>query len=55
LLEYETLSGDEIAGLLKGELPHRPDDDNKPQTGGPSSPFPTTGSAGVGGAEPQGT
>lgn len=55
LLEFETLSGDEIIGLLKGEMPHRPEDDNKPQSGGPASPFPTTGSAGVGGAEPQGT
>ena len=55
LLEYETLSGDEIIGLLKGEMPHRPEDDNSPQSGGPASPFPTTGSAGVGGAEPQGT
>ena len=55
LLEYETLSGDEIIGLLKGEMPHRPEDDNTPQSGGPASPFPTTGSAGVGGAEPQGT
>jgi len=55
LLEYETLTGDEIIGLLKGEAPHRPEDDNSPSSGGPASPFPTTGSAGVGGAEPQGT
>ena len=55
LLEYETLSGDEIIGLLKGDAPHRPEDDNTPQSGGPASPFPTTGSAGVGGPEPQGT
>jgi len=55
LLEFETLSGDEIIGLLKGESPHRPDGDNTPDASGPSSPFPKTGGAGVGGAEPQGT
>ena len=55
LLEFETLSGDEIIGLLKGEPPHRPDGDNKSDSTGPSSPFPKTGGAGVGGAEPQGT
>ena len=53
LLEYETLSGDEIIGLLKGEPPHRPDaNDSGPK--GPRSPFPTTGGAPVAGAEPQG-
>ena len=55
LLEYETLSGDEIIGLLKGDAPHRPQDDKTPQSGGPASPFPTTGTPGVGGPEPQGT
>ncbi len=55
LLEYETLSGDEIIGLLKGEPPHRPDDDISSTPKGPSSPFPKTGGAGVGGPEPQGT
>ncbi len=50
LLEYETLTGAEIVGLLKGQVPHRPDGDDKPKAGGPQSPFPK-----IGGAEPQGT
>ncbi len=53
LLEYETLTGDEIKNLLTGILPDRPDggDDGKPnnKTG---SPIP---SIVPGGAEPQGT
>jgi cell division protease FtsH len=53
LLEYETLSGDEIAGLLRGEPPHRPDANDAPK--GPKSPFPTVGDAKLGGPEPQGT
>ncbi|MBE8191760.1 MAG: ATP-dependent metallopeptidase FtsH/Yme1/Tma family protein [Alphaproteobacteria bacterium] len=57
LLEYETLSGDEIMELLKGNPPHRPDDDsNTPTTGTKAdiaSPFPKVG--GLGDAEPQGT
>ena len=53
LLEYETLSGDEILGLLKGQAPHRPDDDNDAATG-PKSPFPTAGGP-IGGATPQST
>ena len=53
LLEYETLSGDEILGLLKGEPPHRPDSGDTPKT--PKSPFPTVGGGALGGAEPQGT
>ena len=41
LLEYETLTGDEIQDLLKGIKPDRPDDeDDKP---GPSSAVPVTG------------
>ncbi len=56
LLEYETLSGDEIIDLLKGKLPQRPDNDDKPQSGGTTSPFPTSGGdTDVNGAEPQGT
>ncbi len=43
LLEYETLSGDEIKGLLKGEPPVRENDDLvKPDTG-PVSSVPKTG------------
>ncbi len=53
LLEYETLSGDEIAGLLRGEPPHRPETSDAPK--GPKSPFPTVGDAKLGGPEPQGT
>ena len=44
LLEYETLSGDEISNLLKGELPIRDSGEPMPPTGsGPSSSVPTTG------------
>lgn len=53
LLEYETLSGDEILALLTGQAPHRPDDDNDATTG-PKSPFPTAGGP-IGGATPQST
>jgi cell division protease FtsH len=44
LLEYETLSGEEIMGLLQGRKPVREsgDDDASPQRG---SPVPTTGAA----------
>lgn len=33
LLEYETLTGDEIRGLIKGEKPHRESPDDKPDSG----------------------
>ena len=57
LLEYETLTGDEITGLLNGTPPERNDTDNSPGAGGPASPFPKVGGAGgqFGGPEPQGT
>ncbi|MEC8094206.1 MAG: ATP-dependent zinc metalloprotease FtsH, partial [Pseudomonadota bacterium] len=57
LLEYETLTGDEITGLLNGTPPERNDTDNSPGAGGPASPFPKVGEAGgqFGGPEPQGT
>jgi len=55
LLEYETLSGEEIINLLKGEAPHRPEDDTPSGTPGTGSPFPKVGGSNVGGAEPQGT
>lgn len=55
LLEYETLSGEEIIGLLKGKSPHRPDDSDTPSAGNKaSSPFPKIG-GNIGKAEPQGT
>jgi cell division protease FtsH len=42
LIEYETLSGDEIIALLKGEKPTR-EDAVPPPTSGPSSALPTIG------------
>jgi cell division protease FtsH len=42
LIEYETLSGDEILGLLKGITPVRDDPDAAPPSG-PSSAVPTIG------------
>ncbi|MEL7019448.1 MAG: AAA family ATPase, partial [Pseudomonadota bacterium] len=57
LLEYETLTGDEITQLLKGEKIVRPDPDDTPDQP-PASSVPVTdpGSGGFGapGAEPQG-
>ena len=41
LLEYETLTGDEIKGLLKGEKPQRPDPDEEAPKG-PASSVPVT-------------
>ncbi len=61
LLEYETLSGDDVTALLKGESISRDEgDDTKPQ-GGHRASVPSSGSAkkkdggsaGIGGAEPQ--
>ena len=54
LLEYETLSGDEINDLLNGKPPTRPDDTDEPQ--GPASAVPVTGKRrrGFGGSEPGG-
>ncbi len=58
LLEYETLTGDEIKGLLKGEQPVRDTGDDTPPEAG--SAVPTTGGAkpgddspDTGGMEPQ--
>jgi len=60
LLEYETLSGEEIVDLLKGIQPNREVDDDVPPTDIPTSSVPTAGKPsdkGFGGAdpEPQGT
>ena len=41
LLEYETLSGQEIKDLLEGKPPSRPDEPDEPQ--GPTSAVPVTG------------
>jgi cell division protease FtsH len=56
LLEYETLSGEEINNLLKGIAPKRDDDGSAKKGGKPHSAVPSTGSAKRGGAsdmEPQ--
>jgi cell division protease FtsH len=47
LLEYETLSGDEIKGLLRGEPIIRADDD-EPVNNGPRSSVPSTGGMATG-------
>ena len=51
LLEYETLSGEEIKDLLNGKPPTRPDEPDEPQ--GPTSAVPVTGKRrkGFGGGE----
>ncbi len=61
LLEYETLSGDDVNGLLKGEPVHRNDADDTTPEGGHRSSVPTSGSVkkdkdtppGIGDVEPQ--
>ena len=57
LLEYETLSGDEITDLLKGKPPSRDDDDNAKPKARPGSSVPVTkkkkGDEGSGELEPQ--
>ena len=42
LLEYETLTGQEITDLLNGKPPSRPDDTPTPPTATPTSAVPTT-------------
>jgi cell division protease FtsH len=53
LLEYETLSGDEIKALMRGEKIVRDDSADELVSGAPKSSVPTTG-GGMGGL-PQGT
>ena len=54
LLEYETLTGDEITALLKGETIVRPDAEEPPEDSGKRSSVPSSGGKGVaGGLEPQ--
>ena len=56
LLEYETLSGDEIEGLLKGDPPHRPEPTDTDSSPGALSAVPSVGkSKNVGDAKPQST
>lgn len=56
LLEYETLTGDEIVALLKGEPPHRPEPTDIESGPGSLSGVPSVGkSKNVGDAKPQGT
>jgi len=58
LLEYETLSGDEITGLLNGTPPNRDDDAGKPPSRGsavPSAGSKPDGEPDAGGMEPQPT
>ncbi|TCS63156.1 membrane protease FtsH catalytic subunit [Varunaivibrio sulfuroxidans] len=43
LLEYETLSGDEVRALLRGETLHRPEDDDAASEGGRKSSVPSSG------------
>ncbi len=55
LLEYETLSGDEIAGLLDGKPPKRDDGSSPKKSGKPGSAVPRSGSKrgrGAGDTEP---
>ena len=57
LLEYETLTGDEVKALIKGETISRPDSDGPSKDDGHKSSVPSSGSkkpgAGLGGVEPQ--
>ena len=43
LLEYETLSGDEVKDIMKGKGVHRPDPDDQEQQGGPKTSVPASG------------
>ncbi len=49
LLEYETLSGDDIARLLEGKKLKRPDEDEDSRPKGPASAVPVTKPEGKGG------
>ena len=56
LLEYETLSGDEIEALLKGDPPHRPEPTDADSGPGALSAVPSVGkSKNIGDAKPQST
>ena len=54
LLEYESLSGDEINAILRGETFSRPDDDEPPPRRGKRGTVPSSGAAaGVADLEPK--
>jgi cell division protease FtsH len=56
LLEYETLSGDEILALIGGQKPNREDTSATPPPAGPASAIPTIGkkpSGGIAGPAPE--
>ncbi|MEC8518648.1 MAG: ATP-dependent zinc metalloprotease FtsH [Pseudomonadota bacterium] len=56
LIDYETLSGDEIEALLKGDPPHRPEPTDTDSGPGALSAVPSVGkSKNVGDAKPQST
>ncbi len=56
LLEFETLTGDEIIALLKGKMPVRSDDSSGPDENAPESfSVPNTGNKPIPDPEPQGT
>ena len=52
LLEYETLSGDEVKGLLKGEAINRSDNEDPNSESGARSSVPTSGTVKKGNADP---
>ncbi len=54
LLEYETLSGDEVKALLRGESIERPPEEEPPHDHGAKSAVPTTEASKDDGAEPTG-
>ena len=54
LLEFETLTGDEITDLLNGKPPSRPEEDNTPPAKPPASAVPTTDEGPDADPEPQG-
>ncbi len=53
LLEYETLSGDEVKGLLKGEAINRSDNEDPNSESGARSSVPTSGTVKKGNADPK--
>jgi len=54
LLEYETLNGEDVRALLRGEPIDRPPEEEPPQDHGAKSAVPTTAASKGGGAAPTG-